>query len=1136
MSFKKGEQNIDSVFYGTDYVERMYLGGEQFFQASYLDFYKTNFFSIGLGQKKQIHRQDNNGQDKAISLIKTEWSPQYGYQLEIKQDKKGGATNFKDSDFRDNFSFILPKGKYLAKVNLENISSSTGELYCRLVKKGKTPEQDDENFFARSSFWNGTPLEISATEDTEVYLGMYINDLNPGKTSIFSLELFPATGETGNFMELPSLMVRGRKKEIYNSGASSIDIKIPATAFYEGVSYPVQYIDSDAFNYEVTENGTTVSQPLTKIKTIAVEGNNMIGFGNRAFQNCSNCTSFSCTSSVFQGGLFANNAAFEGCGALEDLTLSIVKNINGLRESQNLNTIFMGGRGSYSFDNSFAGNTSIETIHWKNKDSFGAEKAFTANFGLESFKGCTNLKTIVSNDFNSILGEDTAFSAQVFAFEGCTSLNTVGAGFGANTGPLYSDIGSQAFSGCTGLTSVDFGTKAGANTIIRSQAFENCTGLTSINLPNTVTSIGSEAFKGCSSLESINIPFIGESATSTHNKFRYIFGTVPTSLKTVGFSQGNNITKIPDYAFQNYSNITSINNNDTENIVSIGQYAYSGTGITSIKISSTLVSIGSQAFSGCTGLTSVDFGGIPIGSSSVRSWGSYCFLDSHPRQVILPGGKDIDGNLSPEGNNFWMNTNRFVNVESNPLFPDGYIAVYKDETGETERLTSFKNIGLTDNSTTSSFDYCYAGLNAEELSFDMSNQGVATKSFIKATIENLNLSNSSNSFVGDYAFLQADIFTINIDFKNINLFQKGCFKESGIKNLLIQKSTSMDSIKLWGKFCWFENEDANPLSLGVSFSTKDGESIGEGYIDVKFWNDNRSVISGYGYQFCNSSINKLYLDFQNTVGITAMIPTGECKNCIFLSQIEQVNTSASVSLIWGVGDEAFFHCSSLPSDFLSSAIYLEFVGRASFKGCTSLTSVNAKFRGVEEEAFKGCTGIQTVRSTIAVAEAINIGEEAFADCSSLTLVDINTQRAAFSSLGAGIFKNCNKLAYIDIPSYWSENVSSSRRWTETIFYLFNTAPSSYVFAPEIGAYSCVFGERYSLFLPHSLKQFRSPSKRNYNSSYTIIGYTLYNNNDGSTPALLFQEGQGETTVRNSASSYSEQAFKNNNGTIKFLYY
>ena len=43
-------------------------------------------------------------------------------------------------------------------------------------------------------------------------------------------------------------------------------------------------------------------------------------------------------------------------------------------------------------------------------------------------------------------------------------------------------------------------------TSIGSQAFRGCSALTSINIPSSVTSIDGSAFEGCSALTSINIP------------------------------------------------------------------------------------------------------------------------------------------------------------------------------------------------------------------------------------------------------------------------------------------------------------------------------------------------------------------------------------------------------------------------------------------------------------------------------------------------------------------------------------------------------------------------------------------------------------------------------------------------------
>lgn len=55
-------------------------------------------------------------------------------------------------------------------------------------------------------------------------------------------------------------------------------------------------------------------------------------------------------------------------------------------------------------------------------------------------------------------------------------------------------IGNSAFSGCSGLTSIEIPESV---TSIGNSAFAGCSGLTSIEIPNSVTSIGWDAFKGC---------------------------------------------------------------------------------------------------------------------------------------------------------------------------------------------------------------------------------------------------------------------------------------------------------------------------------------------------------------------------------------------------------------------------------------------------------------------------------------------------------------------------------------------------------------------------------------------------------------------------------------------------------------
>jgi len=325
---------------------------------------------------------------------------------------------------------------------------------------------------------------------------------------------------------------------------------------------------------------------------------NVTNIDNSAFLNSSRLTSITIPNCVTTIG----NAAFGNCSGLTSLTIhKSVRSIGG---------------------NAFAGCSGLTSIVVED-----------GNTKYDSRDGCnaiieTATNTLLSSCKNTVIPSSVT-SIGDYAFSGCTGLTSI------EIPSSVTSIGKYAFQGCTSLTSIEFPNSV---TSIGNSAFNGCNNLTAVTIPNGITSIGREAFLGCSSLISIAIPnsltsigdyaFFGcnnlTSVTIESNAVVSETRTKENPLRTIFGSQvtdyiiGDEVTSIGAYAFYNCKEIETVTIGNS--VTGISTHAFDGcTGLTSVTIGNSVTNILMYAFWGCTGLQSVT---IP---ESVKEIGSYAF-------------------------------------------------------------------------------------------------------------------------------------------------------------------------------------------------------------------------------------------------------------------------------------------------------------------------------------------------------------------------------------------------------------------------------------------------------------------------------------------------------------------------------
>ncbi len=623
-------------------------------------------------------------------------------------------------------------------------------------------------------------------------------------------------------------------------------------------------------------------------------------------------------------------------------------------------------------------------------------------------------------------------------------------------------------------------------TSIGSYAFQGCTSLESVTIGNGVESIGNNAFICCYklvevyNLSSLDITkgsysngYVGYYAldiyTSVNEESKldttddgYIFYADGSTIYLVGYIGSDTELTLPDdyngsnyeiyeYAFYKCTSLTSVTIPD--GVTSIGSYAfYRCTRLTSVTIGSGVESIGYHAFYDCYKLVEV----YNLSSLNITKGSSYeGYIGYYALNVYTPNSGESKLHTTDDGYVFYAGGStvylvRYVGSDTELTLPDDYdgssYEIYEDAFSYCSRLTSvtigngvesigdgafyrctsLESITIPD-SVKSIGSYAFGGCTSlESVIIGSGVESIEWYAFKDCTsLESVTIGSGVKS-IADNAFrgctsLNAVYITdisawCNINF-NIDFYEYASnplyyAHKLYLNGTLVTDLVIPDSVTSISDYAFYDCDSLTSVTIGNGV-TSIGDCAFEDCTSLESVTIGNGVesIGDDAFHEC-TSLNAVYI---TDIGAWCSIDFAYyyanplyCADNLYLNGSVISGNIVIPEGTQSIGTYAFYHCSQITEITIPDSV--ESIGDGAFYGCTSLASVTIG-NGVEsigDGAFYGCSRLTSVTIGNGVT---SISDYAFYDCDSLTSITIPD---SVTSIGSRAFCGCSSLASVTI--------------------------------------------------------------------------------------------------------------------------